>query len=86
MYRKPRQKLDLIHQDCKIQIDPDKIGDVIGKQGKVINAIIDETSVKIEISDEGAVSISGFDKEGIEKAIDIIRVITTDFEKDKIYR
>ena len=69
----------------QIQIDPDKIGDVIGKQGKVINAIIDETSVKIEISDEGAVSISGFDKEGIEKAIDIIRVITTDFEKGQKY-
>ncbi|NMB43903.1 MAG: polyribonucleotide nucleotidyltransferase [Clostridiales bacterium] len=69
----------------QIQIDPEKIGDVIGKQGKVINAIIDETGVKIEISDEGAVSISGFDKEGIDKAIELIEIITADFEKGQKY-
>ncbi len=64
----------------QIQIDPAKIGDVVGKQGKVINKIIEETGVKIDISDDGAVSVCGTDKEMIEKACELIRVIVTDFE------
>ena len=45
----------------QIKIDPEKIGDVVGQRGKTINAIIEETGVKIDISDEGAVSICGTD-------------------------
>lgn len=69
----------------QIQIDPEKIGDVIGKAGKNINAIIEQTAVKIDISDEGAISISGYDSEQIKKAIDIIETITTDFVRGQNY-
>lgn len=69
----------------QIQIDPSKIGDVVGQKGKTINEIIDRTGVKIDISDEGAVSICGTDKEMLEKAADIIRVIVTDFEEGQIF-
>ncbi len=64
-----------------IQIDPDKIGDVVGKSGKVINAIIEETGVKIDITDEGMVSVCGVDKDMIAKAIKYIETIVTDFEE-----
>ena len=67
-----------------IQIDPDKIGDVVGKSGKVINAIIEETGVKIDISDEGMVSVCGVDKDMIAKAIKYIKTIVTDFEEGMI--
>ena len=67
-----------------IQIDPDKIGDVVGKSGKVINAIIEETGVKIDISDEGNVSVCGVDKDMIAKAIKYIETIVTDFEEGQI--
>ena len=67
----------------QIQIDPEKIGDVVGKQGKVINKIIDETGVKIDISEEGAVSVCSIDM--IRKAIEIIRVIVSEFEEGQIY-
>ena len=67
-----------------VEIDPDKIGDVVGKQGKVINAIIDQTGVKIDISEDGIVSICGTDKEMMDKAAEIIRIIVTDFEKGQI--
>ena len=68
----------------QIQIDPAKIGDVVGKQGKVINKIIEETGVKIDISEDGSVSVCGTDKEMIEKACETIRVIVTDFEAGQI--
>jgi len=67
-----------------IQINPEKIGDVVGKSGKVINAIIDETGVKIDISDEGMVSVCGVDKNMIAKAIKYIQTIVTDFEEGQI--
>ena len=67
-----------------IQIDPEKIGDVVGKSGKVINAIIDETGVKIDINDDGMVSVCGVDKEMIAKAIKYIKTIVTDFEAGQI--
>ena len=54
----------------QIQIDPAKIGDVVGQKGKTINAIIEETGVKIDITDDGAVSVCGVDKEQIDKAIE----------------
>lgn len=69
----------------QIQIDPAKIGDVVGQRGKTINAIIDETGVKIDITDDGAVSICGTDKEGMDKAIEYIRIITTEFEAGQIF-
>lgn len=68
----------------QISIDPQKIGDVVGKQGKVINKIIDETGVKIDISDDGSVSVCGTDKEMIEKAIAIIKSIVTDIEAGQV--
>ena len=67
-----------------IQIDPDKIGDVVGKSGKVINAIIEETGVKIDITDDGMVSVCGVDKDMIAKAIKYIKTIVTDFEEGMI--
>ena len=68
-----------------IQIDPEKIGDVVGQRGKVINAIIEQTEVKIDITDEGAVSICGVDKDNITKAVKMIQTIVTDFEEGQIF-
>lgn len=68
----------------QITIDPQKIGDVVGKQGCVINKIIEDTGVKIDISEEGRVDICGTDKEMIEKAKKIIRDIVTDVEPGQI--
>ena len=62
-----------------VTIDPQKIGDVVGKQGKVINKIIEETGVKIDISDDGVVSICGVDPEMMEKAKNYVEIITTEF-------
>jgi len=69
----------------QIQIDPAKIGDVVGQRGKTINAIIEETGVKIDITDEGAVSVCGVDKEAMDKAVKIIEIITTDFVEGQIF-
>ncbi len=69
----------------QIQIDPAKIGDVVGQRGKTINAIIEQTGVKIDISDEGAVSICGTDKAMMDKAVNMIEIITTDFEAGQIF-
>ncbi|MBR6345743.1 MAG: S1 RNA-binding domain-containing protein, partial [Lachnospiraceae bacterium] len=63
----------------QITIDPDKIGDVIGKGGKTINAIQDECGVKLDITEEGGVSICGTDKDMMEKAKKYVEIITTDF-------
>ena len=69
----------------QITIDSAKIGDVVGKQGKVINKIIEETGVKIDITDDGAVNVCGTDQEMIDKAIATIRNIVTDVEPGMIY-
>ena len=69
----------------QIQIDPNKIGDVVGQKGKTINEIIARTDVKIDITDEGAVSVCGTDKEKMAEAIDMIKTITTDFEEGQIF-
>ncbi|MGN1096719.1 MAG: polyribonucleotide nucleotidyltransferase, partial [Christensenellales bacterium] len=61
-------------------IDPDKIKDVIGSGGKTINKIIDETGVKIDISDEGKIFIASSDSASIEQAKSIIENIVRDFE------
>ena len=67
------------------KIDPEKISEVIGKQGKTINAIIDETGVKIDINDEGRVDICGVDQAMIDRAMEIIRLIVEPVEAGKIY-
>lgn len=68
----------------QIRIDPEKIGDVVGQKGKTINAIIDQTGVKIDITDDGAVSVCGTDAAMIQKAIDMIKIIVTDFEAGQV--
>lgn len=70
----------------QIQIDPQKIGDVVGQRGKTINAIIEQTGVKIDITDEGLVSICGVEKESMNKAMEMIKIITTDFEEGQIFK
>ena len=69
----------------QIQIDPQKIGDVVGQRGKTINAIIDATGVKIDITDEGAVSVCGTDQAMMQEAIRLINIIVEEFEEGKIY-
>ena len=69
----------------QMQIDPQKIGDVVGQRGKTINTIIEQTGVKIDITDDGAVSICGTDKEDMDKAAKMIAIITTDFEAGQIF-
>ncbi len=69
----------------QINIDPQKIGDVVGQRGKTINSIIEQTGVKIDITDDGAVSICGTDKEKMAEAMDMIRIITTDFEAGQVF-
>ena len=67
-----------------LQIDPEKIGDVIGKQGKTINGIIDETGAKIDIDDTGMVSISGIDMDALQKAKRIVESIVNDIEPGQV--
>ena len=69
----------------QMHVDPDKISEIIGKQGKTINAIIDETGVKIDINDEGRVDICGVDQTMIDRAMEIIRLIVEPVEAGKIY-
>ena len=66
-------------------IDPAKIGEVVGQRGKVINAIIEECGVKIDITDDGFVSVCGVDQAGMDKAMKYIRTIVDEFEEGKIY-
>ncbi|MCI9007090.1 MAG: polyribonucleotide nucleotidyltransferase [Lachnospiraceae bacterium] len=69
----------------QMMIDPQKIGDVVGQRGKTINAIIEQTGVKIDINDDGAVSICGTDAVMMEKAKELVRIITTDFEEGQVF-
>ena len=69
----------------QIQIDPQKIGDVVGQRGKTINTIIERTGVKIDITDDGAVSICGTDQKGMDEAKRMIEIITTEFEAGQIF-
>lgn len=82
----PRKHLSPYAPKIKqITIDPQKIGDVVGKQGKVINKIIEETGVKIDISDEGSVNVCGTDEAMIDRAIAIITSIVTDIEAGMVF-
>ena len=69
----------------QINIDPQKIGDVVGKQGKVINKIIEETGVKIDINDDGSVNVCGTDEAMINRAVQIIKSIVTEIEPGMIF-
>ena len=69
-----------------INIDPDKIGDVVGQRGKTINEIIARTGVKIDIDESGRVDICGTDKEGMDKAIEMVQIITTDFAEGQVLK
>ena len=68
----------------QIQIDPQKIGDVVGQRGKTINTIIERTGVKIDITDEGAVSICGVDSKNMQEAKRMVEIIASDFEQGQI--
>ena len=67
-----------------MQIDPQKIGDVVGQRGKTINAIIEQTGVKIDITDDGSVSICGTDTKSMDEARKLIYIIVTDFEAGQV--
>ncbi|MBR1599239.1 MAG: polyribonucleotide nucleotidyltransferase [Lachnospiraceae bacterium] len=83
---KPRETVGaLAPKICQIKIDPEKIGEVIGQRGKTINTIIEETGVKIDIDDDGRVSVCGVDQEGIDKALKTIHSIVDPIEVGKIY-
>ena len=69
----------------QIQIDPQKIGDVVGQRGKTINTIIERTGVKIDITDEGSVSICGIDQKSMDEAADMVKIIATDFEAGQVF-
>ncbi len=69
-----------------IQIDPEKIGDVVGQRGKTINEIIARTGVKIDITDDGKVSVCGTDKEMMDKAVEMVKIITTEFQEGQIFK
>ncbi len=69
-----------------LQIDPDKIGDVVGQRGKTINEIIDRTGVKIDITDDGKVSVCGTEEDKMNQAVEMIKIITTDFEEGQIFK
>ncbi|MBR3602606.1 MAG: polyribonucleotide nucleotidyltransferase [Lachnospiraceae bacterium] len=69
-----------------LQIDPDKIGEVVGQRGKTINEIIARTGVKIDITDDGNVSVCGTDAAMMDSAVEMIKIITTDFEKGQIFK
>lgn len=68
----------------QMQIDPQKIGDVVGQRGKTINTLIERTNVRVDITDEGAVSICGEDQEKMQEAVRLIGIITTDFYEGQI--
>jgi len=69
-----------------MQIDPEKIGDVVGQRGKTINEIIARCGVKIDITDDGMVSVCGTDKDGMDKAIEYIKTIVTDYEEGQVFK
>ena len=77
---------ELAPKIIQIQIDPQKIGDVVGQRGKTINAIIEQTGVKIDITDDGAVSVCGVNKENMDRAVEMIKIITTEFEEGMIFK
>ena len=82
----PRKKVgEYAPKIIQTKIDPAKIGEVVGQRGKVINAIIDECGVKIDITDDGFVSVCGVEQAGMDQAMKYINTIVQDFEEGQIY-
>ena len=77
---------ELAPKIIQIQIDPQKIGDVVGQRGKTINAIIEQTGVKIDITDDGAVSVCGVEQDAMNRAVEMIKIIATDFEEGMVFK
>ncbi len=69
-----------------VQIDPEKIGDVVGQRGKTINEIIARTGVKIDITDDGKVSVCGTEAAMMDKAVEYIKTIVTDYQEGQIFK
>ncbi|MDO4513108.1 MAG: polyribonucleotide nucleotidyltransferase [Lachnospiraceae bacterium] len=69
-----------------LNIDPEKIGDVVGQRGKTINEIIARTGVKIDITDDGMVSVCGTDQAMMDKAVEYIKTIVTDFAEGQVLK
>ena len=69
-----------------LQIDPEKIGDVVGQRGKTINEIISRTGVKIDITDDGKVSICGTEPEAMSKALEYVKTIVADYAEGQIFQ
>ncbi len=69
-----------------LQIDPEKIGDVVGQRGKTINEIIARTGVKIDITDEGKVSVCGTDEEKMNQAVEMVKIITAEYVEGQIFK
>lgn len=81
----PRKEVNEYAPKIKqIMIDPAKIGDVVGQRGKTINTLIERTGVKIDITDDGAVSVCGTDKAMMDEALRLIGIIVSDFEKGQV--
>lgn len=81
----PRKEVNEYAPKIKqIMIDPSKIGDVVGQRGKTINTLIERTGVKIDITDDGAVSVCGTDKAMMDEALRLIEIIVSDFEKGQV--
>lgn len=76
---------ELAPKICQLKVDPEKIGEIIGQRGKTINAIIEETDVKIDIDDDGTVDICGVKQEGIDRALQMIHSIVDPIEVGRIY-
>lgn len=84
--REPRKEVGpYAPKIANLTIDPAKIGEVVGQKGKTINALIDRTGVKIDITDDGFVSISGTDRDMIDEAVRLIQIIVTDFEAGQTF-
>ncbi|MBR3177497.1 polyribonucleotide nucleotidyltransferase [Candidatus Saccharibacteria bacterium] len=83
----PREKIsDFAPQIEKVQIDPKKIGTVIGKGGETINKIVEETGAQVDIADDGLVTIAGTNPEAINKAVEWVKSLVEEPEVGKIYR
>ena len=82
----PRTELsDYAPRLVSVKINPEKIGEVIGPGGKVIRKIQEETESKIDIADDGTIVITGESKDGVEKAAETIRAMTTELEVGTIF-
>jgi len=82
----PREEVgELAPKIITMQIDPQKIGDVVGQRGKTINEIIERTGVKIDITDDGSVSICGTDRAAMNDAMKMVKIITTDYQEGQIF-